>query len=229
MVNSKKMNKSTVAVIVLALLLVLSLILTATGAWFTDKANSEKSDSAATGFGEVKLAAIDQSAYKVGDWTKLGNDLLVPGSTLAVAGGDVTNAGTVDIYVKLGMTTEVTIAGNKYNLTDTVTKENGVEVEGKTLADYFAFGELATKAEAEEGSTAMYKLTVGSNLTVDGFDVEIKTALPNALTINGTDVTFNGNTEGVSVSVSVKVAAVQVANWDSVALAEAFLDTMLEA
>ena len=38
MVNSKKkMNKSTVAIVVLALLLVLSLVLTATGAWFTDK------------------------------------------------------------------------------------------------------------------------------------------------------------------------------------------------
>ena len=35
MVNSKKMSKSTVAIVLLSLLLVLSLILTATGAWFT--------------------------------------------------------------------------------------------------------------------------------------------------------------------------------------------------
>lgn len=41
MVNSKKMRKSTVAIVLLSILLCLSMILTATGAWYTD---SEKSN-----------------------------------------------------------------------------------------------------------------------------------------------------------------------------------------
>lgn len=47
MVKSKKMSKSTVAIVLLSLLLVLSLILTATGAWFTASAN--KTTSGANG------------------------------------------------------------------------------------------------------------------------------------------------------------------------------------
>ena len=45
MVNSKRMSKSKVAMIALAILLVLSLILTATGAWFT-YADTREADSA---------------------------------------------------------------------------------------------------------------------------------------------------------------------------------------
>ena len=41
MVNSKKMSKSSIAVIVLSILLVLSLILGFTGAWFTDDKQTE--------------------------------------------------------------------------------------------------------------------------------------------------------------------------------------------
>lgn len=41
MVKSKKMSKSTVAIVLLSLLLVLSLILTATGAWFTFTAKND--------------------------------------------------------------------------------------------------------------------------------------------------------------------------------------------
>jgi len=44
MVNSKKMSKSKVAMIALAILLALSLILTATGAWYTNKAIDSVAD-----------------------------------------------------------------------------------------------------------------------------------------------------------------------------------------
>ena len=46
MVNSKRMSKSKVAMIALAILLVLSLILTATGAWYTDNKTDAGKDGA---------------------------------------------------------------------------------------------------------------------------------------------------------------------------------------
>ena len=55
MVNSKKMSKSSIAVIVLSILLVLSMILGLTGAWFTDKGSDKTSDS-------IKFGNIDISA-----------------------------------------------------------------------------------------------------------------------------------------------------------------------
>jgi hypothetical protein len=59
MVNSKKMNKSSVAIVLLALLLVLSLVLTATGAWFTDK--EEGTDVELT-FGHIDIN-VDATAF----------------------------------------------------------------------------------------------------------------------------------------------------------------------
>ena len=41
MVKSKKMSKGSLAIIILAVLLVLSMVLGLTGAWFTDKASGK--------------------------------------------------------------------------------------------------------------------------------------------------------------------------------------------
>lgn len=82
MVNSKKMNKSTVAVVVLALLLVLSLILSATGAWFTDK---ETGSEITKDFGVVNMKV---TATDFGKVTRVSNDAgevsgkIMPGDTI---------------------------------------------------------------------------------------------------------------------------------------------------
>lgn len=81
MVNSKKMNKSTVAVIVLALLLVLSLVLTATGAWFTDKAQVEDKGLA---FGTLDIDSVTMTtAAKATNTIDTDNVSLMPGSTIS--------------------------------------------------------------------------------------------------------------------------------------------------
>lgn len=69
MVKSKKLNKSTVAVIVLALLLVLSLVLSATGAWFTDKSESE---DVTLDFGAIKFTATSKSGVYRADQVSQG-------------------------------------------------------------------------------------------------------------------------------------------------------------
>ncbi len=81
MVNSKKkMNKSTVAIVVLALLLVLSLVLTATGAWFTD---SKKTDETEITMGTINISTSDGAVSVTKDVTD-GN--FMPGDKINVTG-----------------------------------------------------------------------------------------------------------------------------------------------
>ena len=80
MVNSKKMSKSTVAIVLLSLLLVLSLILTATGAWFTDSKTSQDKDLS---FGTLKLDAITLDGVAVANKIDTDNINLMPGSTIS--------------------------------------------------------------------------------------------------------------------------------------------------
>ena len=208
------MSKGSLAVIILAVLLVLSMVLGLTGAWFTDKANGGSDGSA--NFGKVSLADIADADYKVGEWTGTENNLLVPGSTVAVSGGTITNDGTVSAYVLVDLASKVTFGTTEWDLKAAVTKENGAEVTGKTLADYISFGTL-TAGELGDGVTyddtnGIYKMEAGKALTINGFNVELKTALPNTLTIADADVTFNGATEALTITVTVKVAAIQAAN-----------------
>ncbi|MBR4124037.1 MAG: hypothetical protein IKR12_00525 [Clostridia bacterium] len=84
MVKNKKMSKTSIAVIVLALLLVFSLVMGMTGAWFTDK----KTPNAATSltFGEVKL---NVTATDFGKVTRVSNEAgvvaadIMPGDTIS--------------------------------------------------------------------------------------------------------------------------------------------------
>lgn len=82
MVNSKKMSKSTVAIVLLSLLLVLSLILTATGAWFTatDTKNSSEADLK---FGNLSVTgSVTKMEAKLNgaDWAEVtGETIVMPG------------------------------------------------------------------------------------------------------------------------------------------------------
>lgn len=89
MVNSKKIGKSTVAVILLSILLTLSLILTATGAWFTNSKDSTAGDTVK--FGKVEITSAT-ATVTVESATKY-----LPGDTIS---GSVTfaNGSDVDIY-----------------------------------------------------------------------------------------------------------------------------------
>lgn len=79
MVKSKKMSKSTVAIVLLSLLLVLSLILTATGAWFTDTKDASKDMT----FGTLKLDAITMDNVAVANTIDTANLKLMPGSKIS--------------------------------------------------------------------------------------------------------------------------------------------------
>ena len=107
MVNSKKMSKSTIAVIALSILLVLSLILTATGAWFTDTDSDHKDPAINFGHVEVNVTATDSDAQgTVGGWTLAQKSVSVP--TEKMMPGDrydgninIENVGNQKIYYKV--------------------------------------------------------------------------------------------------------------------------------
>lgn len=106
MVNSKKMNKSTVAVIVLALLLVLSLVLTATGAWFTD---SQNGDGATVNFGHIKLEA---DSVTVTHALQVERDYVMPDDTMTLTVAYKTDAQTLEaVWVRFKVTAQLTKVG----------------------------------------------------------------------------------------------------------------------
>ena len=97
MVNSKKMSKSSIAVIVLSILLVLSLILGFTGAWFTDKKDSGKGKDVT--FGLVKIGEVSADAISVKNTIADVDTFAMPGSVVAVK-ATVKNESTATIYAR---------------------------------------------------------------------------------------------------------------------------------
>ena len=99
MVKSKKMSKGSLAVIILAVLLVLSMVLGLTGAWFTSK-GEDKTGTGTNTFGKV---SITQADIANGTWTntkyQTDGSVALPGTVYTMGDGTITNASNVDIYV----------------------------------------------------------------------------------------------------------------------------------
>ncbi|MBO7508143.1 MAG: hypothetical protein J6T39_00670, partial [Clostridia bacterium] len=96
MVKSKKLSRGSLAVLLMALMLALSMVIGMTGAWFTD---SSTGTSAGTGtFGHVTITnATAAVAMKSGDPNAINT--LVPGCELTLT-GTVTNGSNVDVYAR---------------------------------------------------------------------------------------------------------------------------------
>ena len=87
MVNSKKMSKSSVAVIVLAILLVLSMVLGLTGAWYTakDSTTGTEGDSITIRNGWLSFVVSGEA----GSISSSGDmDNAMPGDTITVVNAD---------------------------------------------------------------------------------------------------------------------------------------------
>ena len=163
MVNSKKMSKSSIAVIVLSILLVLSLILGFTGAWFTDQANG---DVTGTGtFGTVKITSATASVSMAeGDANEITN--LVPGCKLKLT-GTIENGSTVDVYYRYKVVATVTCedVGMKTeleNLFKTYAEwTEGVKLAKATNANPNGEFSIPTSiGNAAQGATVSFKLSV---------------------------------------------------------------------
>lgn len=101
MTNAKN-KKSVIALIVMALLLVASIALAATGAWFTDKA---KGDGNAT----ITFGKVDVNVEGTATLTKSHTaNLTVDGCSWEITGLTMTNSSTVDIYYAYSVSVEIT-------------------------------------------------------------------------------------------------------------------------
>ena len=81
MVNSKKSSKSLIALVVMAILLVASIVLGATGAWFTSYRNVSPEDLT---FGNIEIEAAQATMVAKSVSTQT-TDLLMPGDKLEIA------------------------------------------------------------------------------------------------------------------------------------------------
>lgn len=117
MVNSKKMRKSTVAIVLLSILLCLSMILTATGAWYTASGDANGNNNGSFTLRDrwidisLEATAGTIQAYRSDKTTTVANDEVMPGDyikadgttfkvTATLKGADESIA-SVDAYVFL--------------------------------------------------------------------------------------------------------------------------------
>jgi len=112
MVTSKKMSKTSIAVIVLSLLLVLSMVLSLTGAWFisSDKTSQATPNNLVFGsVGNVKISATAVRLYRGG-----------------ANGAEVTAASGQDLTGPVLPGDRVTAGGVKFEYDDAATRGQGV-------------------------------------------------------------------------------------------------------
>lgn len=178
MVKSKKMSKSTVAIVLLSLLLVLSLILTATGAWFTDTKSADKDIT----FGTLKLDAITMDGVAVENTIETANVHLMPGSTVSgqVA---VKNSGNSAAWLR-------------YKIT--VTVEGAGDISFENSGDYqYVEAALAGGATANIDISTTVATTVGN--TAQGKEVKVQIVVEALQQANTADTNTEAIWKGVQV------------------------------
>lgn len=209
MVNSKKMNKSTVAVIVLALLLVLSLILTATGAWFTDKAVSDKTD-ASINWGAIKVQYTAEEGNN-GIWTdKTGAttvDSVLPGDKLDFAGSIAFAGSDSDLYMLVKISdVSVDDALKTYLKVTSITIKDGetelTEVADVTAAAGYKFYKIA-------------KADLAKTLTVAG-GISVADETPNIVG----ETQLNGGAK-ITLEYGIEIGVIQARNIEAQAAYDA--------
>lgn len=141
MVNSKKNTKSIIALVVLSLLLIASICLAATGAWFTDKKAGTGADVT---FGTVNIQSSNGAVELVKAETAA---IAMPGDKLNVTGA-INNDGTAKIWVR-------------YKLTHNYTTEDALKTElDKVFTGAYTYVAAAVEAGASSNLTGSVTIPV---------------------------------------------------------------------
>ena len=167
MVNSKKMSKSTVAIVLLSLLLVLSLILTATGAWFTATDNKSTQEVKMT-FGNLSVTgSVTDLEVKLDGtkWTKAAEtQIVMPGDM--VRGGvytfTITTNDSEGAYYLLKSGDKYYTVGDNNALTEyTSGALTAVATNGTATITFGGIGEEGSYVGGAEGSKILNKAQNG--------------------------------------------------------------------
>jgi len=94
MERTKRISSQTLAIAILTVLLVASMLMSVTGAWFT---SADDDDHAGYQFGSITLGAMNSSIVFTLDETS--GDVIMPGDALDVD-FDIVNDGTADMWVR---------------------------------------------------------------------------------------------------------------------------------
>ena len=188
MVKNRKMSKASVAIIVLALLLVFSLVMGITGAWFTD---TKSNNATSLQFGTVSLAALNMgTGVSVTNTIDASNEHLMPGSTVS---GTVTVQNTGNSAAWLRYKIEFGGAGAAH-----LTDENGDPLSSAYVyvATALAGGASTTIPVAaevpEETGNAAQNLAVTVTITVEALQQANTAATNVAATWEGVTVVAVG-------------------------------------
>ena len=152
MVKNRKMSKTSVAIIVLALLLVFSLVMGMTGAWFTD---SKAGSAVPVTLGTIEISS-NQTTAAIS--ITMDDEVAMPGDAIAVT-GIIKNSGTGKAWVRYKVTHNYETAGALKTALDGAFSGNYVYVAAAVDAD---------------GS-----VTFGSGSGQENVSLTIPTTLPN--------------------------------------------------
>ena len=183
MVKSKKMSKTSIAVIVLAILLVLSMVMGLTGAWFTAK--QADTTGKTLNFGEVALGTTVVTDFGTVSHRAGSTD------TTYESGVDIMPGDTVhyDLKVVKGDSSEdfyYIVIINVVSVDGTLTLDSGYGVGSAAAVVYNTLNNNGTKAENKDG-------TVAGSFELDG------------------DY-YNDDWQGKSIKITWEVRAIQMAN-----------------
>ena len=154
MTNSKKNSKSIIALVVMALLLVASIVLAATGAWFTQIAKPE--DAKKINFGKVDVT-VTETGFGFKRGTTAITEKLMPGDKIEAKITLTNTSGADDPWVVYKI--NVTIAGEDVSNIKTFstpvllsTINDGVldaslELEGPKYGNYYEEKEVTVSYE----------------------------------------------------------------------------------
>ena len=199
MVKSKKMSKTSIAVIVLAILLVLSLCLGLTGAWFTDKSDGNTNEQTID-FGAVRVqytADAENTKWFNAAGTALGETRdVLPGDYYDVKGSIAFSGADVGMYVLL--TVSSTNLDSAYDGLITITD---MAVTGANVAKLAAVAGVTPAAG--EAFYKIEKADLAEVFAVAG-KIQISPNLPNVVTVSGSPVQLNGGELAVNFGLSVR-------------------------
>ncbi len=200
MVNSKKMSKSSIAVIVLSILLVLSLILGFTGAWFTDKKDSGTDNKGTLTFGKIALSSVATNIADVKTWVNA-----LPGDSKDLTGEVVVEGNSEAMYVLVTATS----TGSELKVAQGGANVLALNFGAEESVDFVA----VTSATLDEGETLYYVAASGVDKTLNlSGSATINKDTKNVAYKGSDKVTLNKTSDGIEFSFTVSASAVQARN-----------------
>ena len=98
MEKTKRLSKSSIAVIVLSILLVLSMVMGLTGAWFTDRVGG--GDQSVLNFGKVELGGTATTVEITESRNTAVNEKTVDGDSFVISAANVANSSDVGVFYR---------------------------------------------------------------------------------------------------------------------------------